>query len=267
MDRAVGGDVRRLLLTLALCLIATNARATKTIIIIGDSLAAGSEYNPGVSTGVSRYRVATSLQSLVRKFPGGNQWKDATVEDWTVPGTEPTEWYLKPGKASECLGANNPFDCCTGSGAGSNCICDGSPLLPYHPHLQSACNARDPIINHIRQGADLVLIHTDGVIVNDVTDAVDDLATLVTALDAVEGTVLISSPSYMSCPPLEPSPGCLVCTWHQSVHDEMESRTMITGPDFFDGPVAQCGPDFIHTTDTNYQMWAWEWSQSILALP
>lgn len=246
----------RAAIALLLLLLATPAHAA-TIILIGDSLAAGSAYTTGGGN-VSRMRPAASLAALVKKLPVGNTYRNATVEDWTVGGTEPTEWYFKPGKGSECVGVNNPWDCCTGAGTGS-CICDDTSngsLYSYYGHLKSACINRTPILNHITQNADLALIHTDGIVVNSTADAVDDLQALVTAVDAMAGTVLISSPTYLTCPALGT---CSLCDNHSAVRTEMNVRAMITGPDFFTGPPSRCGADLIHVRDSSYAGMAQAW--------
>lgn len=242
-------------IALILLLLATPSQAA-TIILIGDSLAAGATWT-ALGGNVSPHRPAVTIRELVKKLPIASTWRDATVIDWTIGGTYPIDWSFKPAKATECVGVNNPWDCCTGLGVGTNCICDmPSGALLYSPHLRSACTTRTPILNHITQGADLALIHTDGIVVTTTADAVDDIADLITAVDAMSVTVLASSPTYILCPILSP---CTLCDNHSAVRTEMNLRGLITGPDFFTGRPAECGPDAVHARDSDYAGMAATW--------
>jgi len=252
----------RHVLMLTTLLLAASVAQAKSIILIGDSLPAGAVYSP-LGGEVSPFRPAVTIRALTKVLPGGNQWKDATVYDWTVGGTYPKDWWFKPAKASECSAVNDPWDCCTGSGAGSNCICDDTSvgsLWYYYPHLRSACATRTPILNHITQGADLALIHTDGAVTTTVAAAVDDIEDLITAVDAMTVSVLTSSPTYILCPALSP---CTLCDNHSDVRTEMNVRTLITGPDFFTGKPAECGQDVVHARDSDYAGMGATWVEAL----
>lgn len=251
-----------ILAVIFLLLLAVPAQA-KSIILIGDSIAGGFVFStlPGK---FSPYRPAFTIRELTKILPGGNQWKDATVYDWTVSGTQPKEWYFKPAKATECVGPNDPWDCCIGGSSGSGCICDDQSVGSvwyYYPHLRAACSSRTPILSHITQGADLALINTDGIVVTTVAAAVDDIEDLIAAVDAMSVSVLTSSPTYLSCPALSP---CTLCNNHSDVRNEMNARLLITGPDFFTGKPAECGQDLIHARDSDYAGMGATW---VSALP
>lgn len=218
--------MRRALLIALLLLVATPALAVKKIIIVGDSIAWSGGLFPGLVYLRSRYAIDTSLRSLLKKVPGGNAYLNATVEDWGVSASAPTDWLSTP----------DSFLCST---QGAN-----------YPQLKAACDAGDGIINHITTGADVVVMIADDDTPTTASAAVDTLVTLRNALDAIEGTVLLSPPPHGPSSGNVALPADTRRALRVAVRDEMNGRGIITGPDFTtDLPMTIDG---IHFRDQGY---------------
>lgn len=228
---------------IALLLCATTAQAQK-IGLIGDSHVRGGVTFAGDSY-VSRWRMAVTLRALVAPLGG-------TVEDYSIPGTGMEDFLADgPSAAAHCTGVDTPWCCCTGEGTGTTCVCDG-PLPTYYPHLKAACRDRRPVTDYLPHDIDIWWLQADGsqcsTSSDDVAKAVDQAEALRDALDAIGGTVLLSPPSPMALQ-------CIgLNSTHEAIRDEMLSRGIITGPDFWDYPPPRFCPDLIHFGDIDYAL-------------
>lgn len=237
--------MKRLIL-IALLLCASTADAQK-IGLIGDSHVRG-----GVTFGsdsyVSRWRMAVTLRALVSADSGG------TVVDYSIPGTG-MEDYLEhgPSSAAHCTGADSPWCCCTGEGAGSGCACDG-PLPTFYPNLKAACRDRRPVTEYLPTDVDLWILQADGsqctTADEDVAKAVDQAEELRDALDAIGGDVMLVTPAPVTGQ-------CIaLASIHEAIRNEMVTRGIITGPDFFDFPASRICPDLVHFGDMDWPITA-----------
>jgi len=250
------------LLVPILLLIATSAAAQPRVGLIGDSHVRGGVTFVGVGgeAFVSRWRMAVTLQALLDSSGGG------TVVDLSIPGTGVGDDLLPPGPgaAAHCVGVDDPWCCCTGAGTGAGCICDGS-IPDYYPHLKAACRDRRPLTEYLPTDIDIWVLQADGSQCSsdpaDVEKLVDQVEDLRDALSALGGTVMVTPPS-----PVTGQCVALSAT-HTAVHTEMDSRGIITGPDFFDYPASRFCPDLIHFGDADYVMRADLVFSAIEALP
>lgn len=196
-------SMRRLILIVLLLVVATPAQAVKKIMLVGDSLCAGTVY-AWTGSGfplVSRHAVAIELRSILAKTAG--VYANATVIDACVPGTTTTDWYPGPPDATTC-----------------------SLFRTIYPILQAACTAGDGLINHVASGNDVVLLYGDE------DGTVLQIETLRTQLDAVNGTILVTSP------PHGPSSGttAMPADSHRAARvtrgTDLNTAGDITGPDW-----------------------------------
>lgn len=248
---------------LGLLLLALPAGAQeKTIVIIGDSMGASAVAFANVPdgdgmAGYSPYRMASVLQRYLDRDED-HPWHGAKVLDFTVGGSAPEDYYIMATLNAECVGANDPWRCCSGAGTGA-CLCD-APVRAISPWLDSACTERTPIFAQLEHGVDLMLIHTDGIAAGidepAVNAAVELIEGLIDAAGGVADQVLVSSPTNFNT---------LVGAIHFFVYQEMVARDMINGPDFFaHAPTYQPGlADGLHLTDHGYHGMAWLWFQSL----
>ncbi len=193
-------------------LLATPAHAVKSIAVVGDSINWGglTAAAPYDATGYrhSRHSMARTLRSLLAHAPAGNAWKDATVVDWGINASNPTDW----------TGTPDPTECST--------------WQDRHPHLKAACRDGAGVINYIPTGYDAVLLMFNGPVGVDAAtlDAwVDTLEDLRDALDLVNGTVLVGTPPHGPSSALGAMPADSFRTARIAVDTEMNSRAMITG--------------------------------------
>lgn len=163
----------RAALALLLLLVAAPAHAVNSIAFVGDSIHEGGGL--AVTSGlysISRHRQSDTLRALLAKAPAGHAWKDATVKDWTVPASDPTDWSVAP----------------------DSTLC--STYRSRYPHLEAACRDRAPLLNYIGSGYDAVLVAFTGSTTPTVSAWADTLVTLKTALDAVNGSILLGTSPY-----------------------------------------------------------------------
>lgn len=222
---------------LIILLLATPAHAVKSIAVVGDSINWGglTSAAPFDADGYrhSRWSMADTLRELLEHAPAGNQWLNATVVDWGVNASNPTDW----------TGTPDPTECST--------------WQDRHPHLKAACRDGAGIINYIPSGYDLVLVMFNGNVGGSTSDWVDTLVTLRDELDAVNTTVLVGTPPYGSASGTTALPPDSFLTARQAVETEMSGRTMITGA-HPTGGYPMC-VDTIHMRDHAYAAQAALW--------
>lgn len=87
--------IRALLLILIFMLLATPAHAVSSVALVGDSIHEGGQLNIRTGTyGVSRHRISTTLRALLAAAPVGKTYKGATVTDWSIPSSNPSDCSL-----------------------------------------------------------------------------------------------------------------------------------------------------------------------------
>lgn len=221
---------------LILLLLATPAHAVKSIAFVGDSINEGGGL--WVTAGVyrpSRHSQAAILQSLLTKAPVANAWKNATVKNWCIPSSDPTDWAVSP-DATLCSNYQNNY-----------------------PHLKAACRDTAPIINYIPTGYDAVALMFSGSTSPSVSAWVDTLVTLETALDAVNGTILLGTSPYGKTTALSSAmPADSLRATRVAVEAEMSSRGIINGAHNTTG-VMPTNADSLHAREHGYATEASLW--------
>lgn len=214
---------------LILLLLATPAHAVKSIAFVGDSIHLGAGLD--ITTVLllpSPHTAAATLRALLKKAPVANTWKDATVTNWAIPSSDPTDWSSAP---------DTPL-CNTYSA--------------NYPHLKAACRDGAPIMNYIGSGYDAVAVMFTGSTTPSASAWVDTLVTLKTALDAVNGTILLgTSPWGGSSAQSAAMPADTYRTVRVAVEAEMSSRGIITGAHNTTG-VMPTNTDSLHGRDHAY---------------
>lgn len=191
---------------LLLLLLATPAHAVKSIAFVGDSIhESGLSVPPSLTYKRSAHSADRTLFSLLKKAPGGNQWLNATVTNWGIPSADPGDWSSAP-DATLC-----------------------STYRASYPHLEAACRDAAPIMNYIGT-YDLVLVMFTGSTTPSASAWVDTLATLKTALDLTNGTILLGTspwgptPAASGAMPLDTFRAVRI-----AVEAEMSGRGIING--------------------------------------
>lgn len=224
---------------IALVLLASPALAVERIAIVGDSIGWGYQQLPApldASSYLSRYRIDRSLAQLLAVFPIGNAHRGATVDDWGAPGSTPTDWTPGPPNAIACL------------------------VKEFAPALNSACAAGDGIVSHIPTGYDYVVVVDNGALsagtYGSAATYVTQLIAMGAALDAVNGTVYLTSPPHGPASSSDPAvPADPDRASKSAIHDEMVSRGVLNGPDWNAVDYPMCA-DAEHFRDQAYNAMA-----------
>lgn len=212
---------------LLLLLLATPAHAVQSIAFVGDSIHEGGLSAVGIVYRRSPHSAARTLRSLLAHAPAGNQWLNATVTNRAIPSSDPTDWSTAP-DATLC-----------------------STYRTKYPHLEAACRDAAPIMNYIGT-YDLVLVMFSGSTTPSASAWVDTLATLKTALDAVNGTILLgTSPWGPGSGGTTAMPNDSLRTIRVAVEAEMSSRGIINGAHNTTGTMPT-SIDSLHARDHGY---------------
>lgn len=206
--------MRTAIATLLVLLLLASSASAKTICLIGDSLHLAGMTS--LSVGLSPWRSARVIRELAKHAPDGDPWKDATVLDFSVPGTGPSDW-LGPIDPSRCGNPSNP-----------------AAQRNAYPVARAACAAGDGMAAHLPVGVcDVFFLLGDvsEMAINTVTaeGTVDDIEALVAYLDTIDAGdgVVLSAP-----PLLETIAGT---DQYLDVFDagraEMLERGIVNGPD------------------------------------
>lgn len=176
------------------------------------------------TTGEARYTLRDNDGAVI---PVANQWLNATVTDWSVSSSSPTDWTTAP----------------------NGTLC--TQQRARYPHLEAACRDNAPILNYIGSGYDLVLVAFTGSTTPSASAWVDTLVTLETALDAVNTTVLLGTSPWGAASGTTAMPADTFRSVRVAVEAEMSSRAIIDGAHGDMGTLPM-SIDTIHARDHGY---------------
>lgn len=218
----------RATIALLLLLVATPAHAVKSIAFVGDSINwGGLTVTPSNAYKRSPHNAARTLFSLLKKAPGGNQWLNATVVDWSVSSADPSDWTTAP-DATLCTNYRAKY-----------------------PHLEAACRDNAPILNYIGSGYDLVAVAFTGSTTPSASAWVDTLETLEAALDPANGTILLGTSPWGASSGTTAMPADSFRSVRVAVESEMSGRGIINGANGDKGTLPM-SIDTIHARDHGY---------------
>ena len=256
--------MKTLALLMLLFAVPLHARATRTIVMIGEATTYGYNDGPGPG-GQSITPPAVALQALLRLLPVGNPWRNATVLTRALPAALTSEWIQHgvrydyycavnqnwpPLEAAACAGCNNP---------GGNCP---TPLLS--------------IVESITPRPDLVLLNV-GIadtancmiqVIQGLTDETTCLAATTDNIRVLKAALNAWAPTYLSAPLQVNAAGGAIAATQEAYREQliaMENAVQILdGPTW---PLLPTDESNVYLTDGGYCAVAGLWFDIVEAIP